>query len=136
MWNQKSLFNSRLKNKQKKKKLHTSYVWKQKLTLSPLQSTSPNPCNTHFMAKYEIITLTYAKLFINPLGLIFSSHRRKSTHTNGAECQLTKANYLSSPEFRLERGCVRCWAPSCSTTWDSAPPALIWHRHLVVTSAS
>lgn len=44
--------------------------------------TSPNPFNIFFVAKFEIITSTYAKLFINPKGLELSDFLSLSLSLN------------------------------------------------------
>lgn len=45
-------------------------------------STPLNPFNIRFVARFDIITLTYAKLINNTKNLISPSHRHEPTHTN------------------------------------------------------
>ena len=60
------------------------------LSFSPRKhkSTSPNPFNILFVAKFEIITSTYAKLFIDPKGSISPSNINTHTDTHTQCCVL------------------------------------------------
>ena len=126
-------------------KVQTVCVWMEKLTLALSDkhkpSPSPNPFNILFVDKFEIITSTYAKLFISPEGLKSHAptyiHTHTQTHILSWRCvsiNLTQLLISSTIQADKREGVWGRGGGSCGTTWDSAPPQL-WHRHLVVVTS-